>query len=341
MFHSARLRLTTWYVLLILSLTSLVSVFVFVGINQELTRIEHIQQRMTARPTPYIIPLPGSNQADKFVAVTDEVDIAEIRRRIIVSIIGINAGIGLIIGAISYFLAGKTLQPIQNMVDEQRRFLADASHELRTPLTSLRTATEVSLRDKGLKLTEAKTLLKDNLDEIKNLQYLSEGLLRLSAFEKKEVDLVMESVAIDQVIKEAVKKVTAQAGLKKIKVKVSVDKTFVKGDRLALVEVVVILLDNAIKYSPRNTVITVSSQKKRSTVKIVIQDQGIGIASKDMPHIFDRFYRADESRSSTFGTGYGLGLPIAQRIVEQHAGRITVMSYPTQGSTFYVELPVS
>ncbi len=339
MFHSARLRLTLWFVLLILGLTSLVSAFVYLGINQELTHLEHIQDVLQYR-------LPDGNQAfgvttQKFSLPipAPEVDVSAIRWRIISTMVLVNAGIAAVIGLISYFLAGKTLKPIQAMMEEQKRFLADASHELRTPLTSLRTATEVSLRDKGLNLAEAKTLLKENLEEVKNLQYLSEGLLRLSSLENKDTALTWQAVSLVEIYAEAIRKVSSQAQVKKIELIADKPTVTVKGDKLALIEVLVILLDNAIKYSPKNTQVEIITHKRKDRVTITVADQGMGIEAKDIPHIFDRFYRADQSRSTRFGSGYGLGLPIAQRIVEEHYGRITVKSHTGKGSTFTVVLP--
>jgi two-component system, OmpR family, sensor histidine kinase CiaH len=351
MFHSARLRLTIWFVLLILGLTTLVSAFVYLGINQELQHLEQLQQVIQYQNPEFLPTFDSDLSASHPVPVPQDepglrikmihTDVSAIRWRIISTMVLVNAGIAILIGVISYFLAGKTLKPIQTMMEEQRRFLADASHELRTPLTSLRTATEVSLRDKGLSLSEAKTLLKDNLEEVKNLQYLSEGLLRLSSLENHEARLVWQAVQVVEMVNEAVKKVTPQAKVKKIFLRSEVVNLTVKGDKLALIEVLVILLDNAIKYSPKNTEITVQAVKKKDTIVILVSDQGMGIESQDLSHIFDRFYRADQSRSTTFGSGYGLGLPIAQRIVEQHHGRIEVTSQPGKGSTFIVVLPKS
>lgn len=349
MFHSARVRLTLWYVLIILSLTSVVSSFMYLGLNQELQHIEHLQDIIQYKDPeffqtfksegPISFPLPKPQAGHSWGVKVVHTDVSAIRWRIISTLVVVNAGIAAVVGLMSYFLAGKTLKPIQSMMEEQRRFLADASHELRTPLTALRTATEVSLRDKGLTLAEAKVLLTENLDEVKNLQYLSESLLRLSSLENKEVALSWQTVPLTELMTEAVKKVRTQAQLKKIGLKADASPFSVKGDKLALIEVLVILLDNAIKYSPKNTEIKLTSKVKKGLVSISVIDQGMGIEAKDISHIFSRFYRADQSRSTRFGSGYGLGLPIAKRIVEEHHGRIEVISRPGKGSTFSIYLP--
>ncbi len=351
MFHSARIRLTLWYVLIIISLTSFVSAFMYLGLNQELQHIERMQDVIQYKDPeffqtfesdhPVNIPVPEPQPGQAFGVKIVQTDVSSIRWRIISTLVMINTGIAVVVGLISYFLAGKTLKPIQIMMEEQRRFLADASHELRTPLTSLRTATEVSLRDKDLSLAEAKNLLKDNLEEIKNLQYLSEGLLRLSSLENREANLKWRAVSVAEIVSEAVKKVTPQARAKKIELISDKPSISVKGDKLALIEVLVIMLDNAIKYSPKNTQVAISTQKRKDLVIVKISDQGTGIETKDIPYIFERFYRADQSRSSHFGSGYGLGLPIAQRIMEQHHGRIEVKSQPGSGSIFSLSFPQS
>jgi two-component system sensor histidine kinase CiaH len=353
MFHSARLRLTLWYVLLILGLTSLVSTFVYLGINQELQHLEQLQDVIQYKNPTFFetfegdqhfsiqLPTPERGATPGIRMKLIETDVSAIRWRIISTMVLVNAGIAVLIGLLSYFLAGKTLKPIQVMMEEQRRFLTDASHELRTPLTSLRTATEVSLRDKGLTLAEAKVLLSDNLEEVKNLQYLSEGLLRLSSLENQRATLSFQPLKVNDLLAEAIKKTKSQAQIKKITVKKEPTELIVTGDRLALIEVLVILLDNAIKYSPKNTQIQITAMAKKGWVSISIVDQGMGIEAHDIPHIFDRFYRADQSRSTHFGSGYGLGLPIAQRIVRDHHGHIDVSSQPGRGSNFTVVLPSS
>jgi signal transduction histidine kinase len=114
----------------------------------------------------------------------------------------------------------------------------------------------------------------------------------------------------------------------------------VAGDAASLTELVAILLDNAIKYSPEKSQITLSSQPSGHHVKLAVADQGVGMKASDLPYIFHRFYRADRSRSKEHIEGYGLGLSIAKRITDLHHGEITVTSAPGQGSTFKVKLPV-
>ena len=112
-----------------------------------------------------------------------------------------------------------------------------------------------------------------------------------------------------------------------------------EGNRQTLVELLVILLDNAIKYSPAQSEINLKTVKIDGKLFIHVSDQGIGIDEKDLPHLFDRFYRSDRSRTKTEVSGYGLGLAIAKEIVDRHKGNLKVESHPGQGATITVELP--
>ena len=268
------------------------------------------------------------------------ISVDEIRQRVAMALVFVNGIILVISGAAGYFLAGRTLKPIKKMVDEQNRFVTNASHELRTPLTALKTATEVGLRDKKLTLGKAKDLLKENLDEIGNLELLSDGLLRLEQFEKVNGSLTFSQVSLPDVLKEAKKKVEYLAKSKNIKLEIPQDNYFLKAEKGSLVDLLVILLDNAIKYSPKGTKVEVSTQKSGSKLVVTVKDQGIGIDSKDIPSIFDRFYRADKARSKEEASGYGLGLSIAKKIVGLHGGSIEVESEIGKGSTFKITFPI-
>jgi signal transduction histidine kinase len=239
---------------------------------------------------------------------------------------------------VSYFLARKTLKPIEEMFDIQNHFTADASHELRTPLTAMKTEIEVSLRDEKFNITEAKDLLKSNLEEISKLESLSNGLLTLTQFQNgHKVDLV--AVSIREVIQESCSKLAALAKQKDIDLLTNISNLKVRGDYQSLVKLFVTLLDNAIKYSPTKSKIMITSAKNGNYVEIKVKDQGVGIKSSDIPHIFNPFFRADQSRSKNTAGGYGLGLSIAKKIIQTHEGKIEVTSKPDQGTTFSIKLP--
>jgi signal transduction histidine kinase len=224
------------------------------------------------------------------------------------------------------------------MVDVQKRFTADASHELRTPLTAIKTEIEVGLRDEKLSLADAKKLLNSNLEEVEKLQHLSESLLKVARFENH---LDKQPTNIKEVILEAYRQVEKQAK------KHNIDFDFKLEDRTATIdpaqirELMIILLDNAIKYSPSGSVVTVRSTTINQLLNIQVADNGQGIKEMDLPYIFNRFYRADHSRTKNTTNGYGLGLSIAQTIAENHKGQITVDSKVGNGTTFTVILPLT
>lgn len=340
MFQSARLKLTFWYILIIAIISILFSIAFYKASTQEFDRIRRIHTFRIEHPNDFptqpfrlFIQRSEPNLVDpRFI------DNAE--QRITLSLIVINLAILIISSLAAYFLAGRTLKPIQEMVDEQNRFITDSSHELRTPLTSLKTEIEVSLRDKKLKLENVKKLLESNLEEVNNLKLLSDNLIKLTQYNKANGNLIFEKVALTQIMDEAIKKVTSLAKHKKIIIKNNIDKYNLKADKQSLTEVFVILLDNAIKYSPTKSTIKLTTEKIDHSILIKFIDQGIGIAPEDIPHLFDRFYRADKSRTKKDYPGYGLGLAIAKKIIDEHKGIIRVSSEVGKGTAFNILLPL-
>lgn len=263
-----------------------------------------------------------------------------IRKKVLLMLGLLNLGILGLAGAAGYILAGKTLAPIEAILARQKQFVADASHELKTPLTILRSQTEVALKEKIINTTQAKQLLSSNLEEVIKMQSLTNYLLALSRYQDNSHALKMQNFDLTTAILEAIEKNQKALEQKKIKLETNFDTIQIKGNAASATELVSIFLDNAIKYSQSNTQINLRTTQERRSAKIVIEDQGIGIKSSDMPYIFNRFYRADTSRSKIKADGYGLGLAIAKSIVETHKGEIIVKSRPGKGSTFIIKLPV-
>lgn len=332
MFHSARIKLTLWYVLIIMFVSMMFSFIIYNGINNEFGRFERYQQIRIEREQQGLFPPPPLRSIEIGM-------IEESRQRLSMILFVVDVGILIISAGAAYFLAGKTLRPIKEMVEEQNRFITDASHELRTPLTALRTEIEVNLRDKKLSLDAAKTLLKSNLDEVVNLQSLSDNLLTLSQFQYKNGNGFWEEISLSEIMNNVVKKITPLARQKNIVIENKVKNYTLKGDKQGLTELFVILLDNAVKYSTKNSVVLLTSNKTDSVINIEVIDQGEGIKEEDLPHIFDRFYRVDKARSKENITGYGLGLSIARKIAEIHKGEIKVVSKIGKGTKFTVSLP--
>lgn len=237
---------------------------------------------------------------------------------------------------ISYYLARRSLEPIEAAMEAQTQFVSDASHELRTPLTALRAGNEVALRRSKLTLKEARETIEDNLHEVDRLQQLTDGLLRLLA--QNDTPSQTQPVSLQEAVGLALASVAKKATDKRISVEDTTPAITVLGDLTALVQLLTILIDNAVKYSPEDSTISVTAAPdSKGNVTIEVRDQGIGITEADAPHIFSRFYRADCSRSQT--EGYGLGLPIAHKLVQAHHGTLSMESTPGQGSVFFVSLP--
>ena len=198
---------------------------------------------------------------------------------------------------------------------------------------------EVTLRDKNLSLQQAKKILSENITEVDKLQSLSHQLLRLAQFEKPNGYLQFEKTSLVKIIEEAVRKILPLAKQKSISIDKNLKDAEIKGNKDSLLDLFVILLDNAVKYSPKDSEVEIKTEKTDGAVLISVKDEGIGISEKDLPHIFDRFFRADSARAKDKADGYGLGLSIAKKIVEAHNGLITVKSKSGKGCEFTVRLP--
>lgn len=267
----------------------------------------------------------------------DEQLVFEARNRLIASLVILNICILGGAGVAAYFLAGRTLGPIKKAVEDQSRFIGDASHELKTPLTTLRSEIEVYLRSKKKTIAESDAILKSNLEEVIRLQSLTDSLMRLTSLENSTANF--EKVDLATVIEHAIRSVAAVSKGKKITIKNRSGSVTLHGNTKSLIQLFIILLDNAIKYSKNNTTITVRSKIYGGVAYIDVIDQGIGIPENEREKIFDRFYRVDKSRSSFDIPGYGIGLSIAKEIVAMHKGAVSCTSNK-KGSVFTVELPV-
>lgn len=334
MFHSARIKLTVWYLLIIMLISISFSVAMYNIIASELNRVELAQRLRIERGLP---ERPRLFPQRPFSIDPDLVE--DTKNRLVLILAAVNFAILGASAAAGYFLAGKTLKPIAEMVDEQNRFITDASHEIRTPLTSLKSEIEVNLRDKSLNLTDAKKLLTSNLEEVNNLQVLSDSLIRLTKYQRKNNNNQAAKISFKKVIDEAMRKVARLAKNKNIKIVGKVANYDVFGNQQLLTEMFVIFLDNAVKYSSKNTKVYLTAKKTDGHLLVSIEDQGMGITEKELPHLFNRFFRGDKSRNKMAVAGYGLGLSIAKQIISEHHGSIDVKSKVNKGTTFTIKLP--
>ena len=265
--------------------------------------------------------------------------ISEGRHELLIKLLWLNV---LTLGggaAVSYLLARRTLLPIEDAMEDQTQFVSDASHELRTPLTGIRTSNEVALRKAKLTIEDAKNVIKQNIEDVIKLQSLTDDLLRLA--NNNDDSYALSPIALQEIVGKAMNQVIAQAQAKDITVNDEVDNVTVLSNKKALVQIITILLDNAIKYSDPKSTITLNSKTTDRFIHLHIRDQGIGISEEAIPHIFKRFYRADQSRSKDHRDGYGLGLSIAAKLAEQIQSEITVESTIKKGAVFTIRLPTA
>lgn len=220
------------------------------------------------------------------------------------------------------------------------QFTADASHELRTPLALMRTITEVSLRT-AKTASEHREAQGQVLEELDKTSNLVERLMLLARADAGVETLQRERINLADTVREACREGGTLAEAKEIRFSenIGADDVVVEGDAHSLHRLFLILIDNAVKYTPTRGTIKVSLAKSNQSAVVEVKDSGIGIATQDLPHIFDRFYRADKARSREFG-GAGLGLSIAHWEAEAHGGEIEVESTLGQGSLFRVRLPL-
>ncbi|MEK7166176.1 MAG: HAMP domain-containing sensor histidine kinase [Patescibacteria group bacterium] len=331
MFESARIKLTCWYLLIIMVVSTFFSVTIYrIGLGELESGLRRAELRLRARQ--FGISVPG-----QFFLIED---LESAKQRMITRLLLANSIIFLGSGFAAYFLAGATLSPIKITLDEQKRFTADASHELKTPLTALKTTIEVALRDKLLNLVEAKQVLAHNLTEVDELTSLSENMLSLARLEKGGSQLSPSALDLGDVVANVGKRLTPLAKKKQIDLIFKSTDRVITADETNLTKLLTVLVDNAIKYTREKGKVTVKALINSKELILTIQDTGIGISKKDLPHIFDRFYRVDTSRAKTDISGFGLGLAIAKRIVDASHGTISVVSQLGIGSTFKVNLPI-
>jgi heavy metal sensor kinase len=234
------------------------------------------------------------------------------------------------------------LARLESSFKEQQRFIADASHELRTPLAVLRGETEVAL-GKTRTIDEYQQSLSLIQDEAERLSRIVEDLFILARQPiNTRAALNKERVSLNDAIRDCARAAHVLAVRKGVRLKLENDSPSIalNGDEELIRRLILNLLDNAVKYTPAGGEISLALGRQNGSAEIVVRDTGIGIPEVAQPRVFDRFYRVDKARARAMG-GAGLGLSIAQWIVEAHGGAITLASAPGKGSTFTVVLPVA
>jgi signal transduction histidine kinase len=231
------------------------------------------------------------------------------------------------------------LERIEQSFMRTKQFTADASHELRAPLTLIYTAAQYALR-RPRRREELVESLEKIERESRRTAVLIDDLLLLARGDAGRETSELEVLDARAFVRDAAEQATAMGGIKSVRVELQLDANElpIQASEAKLRRLLLILVDNAVKFTPVGGTITLSADRDGSAVAISVADTGVGIAAEDLPHIFERFWRADKVRSREV-SGAGLGLPIAKQIAEQHGASLDVQSEPGCGSVFTVRLP--
>jgi signal transduction histidine kinase len=230
------------------------------------------------------------------------------------------------------------LDRIQALLTEIKEMSDNIAHDLRSPITRIRGIAEVTLTT-GKSLGEYEAMAASTIEECDRLLDMINTMLMISKAEAGVDHLIREEIDLTEVVQEACKLFEPTAEDKGIALGYHLpDESRFLGDTQMIQRMLSNLLDNAIKYTPPGGSVGVSVSENDGQVVVSVKDTGIGISPRDLPHIFERFYRGDESRSQS---GIGLGLSLARAIARGHGGDITATSTPNQGSTFIITLPKS
>jgi signal transduction histidine kinase len=246
----------------------------------------------------------------------------------------------MVVGA---FYAGRALVPIRaSLADRrlalrrQREFAADASHELRTPLTVVRSSVEHLRLHPDARVADVGSALDDIDAEVAHLSSLVEDLLLLARADSGALDLALQPCELGDVAAEAAAALMSPAAARDVSITIDPEPVMVSGDPKRLRQLVTILVDNAVRHSPGGSTVEVTVRRDREAAVLRVADHGSGIRPDDLPHVFDRFWRAPGEH----GGGAGLGLAIAAAIVTRHGGRVGVVNAPAGGAVFTVTLPI-
>ena len=244
----------------------------------------------------------------------------------------------LSVGVGSWWLAGRSVKPAQQAWDRQQAFVANASHELRTPLTLLRASAEVAQR--GLDASDGRySLLGDILQETDYMSQLVDDLLLLSRLDAGRLKLVQQPISLSELLFDLNRQMGPIAERRGIRLDTLPCNSVALADPTRLRQVLLILLDNALRHTPQGGVIRMQSLPEGRYVRLVVSDSGTGIPEEHLPHIFERFYRGKEDRRQP-DSGSGLGLAIARALVEAMHGQIVVTSQAGKGTQVSLRIPV-
>jgi len=245
----------------------------------------------------------------------------------------------IIIFLISRFFANRSIQPIKEAFDKQKQFIADASHELKTPLTVINTNVDVLLSNKDDLIHNQSKWLYYIKSEAERMNKLTSDLLYLAQVDYSDVKMIFSDFNLSEAVEHIILTMEGVVFENNIALHYDIEPNLiVSGNIEQLKQVILIFLDNAIKYTDKKGKINLVLNKAHNKINLSVTNTGKGIPEEHISKIFNRFYRTDKSRARDSG-GYGLGLSIAKAIVEQHNGKISVKSIVDKETTFTIELP--
>ena len=278
------------------------------------------------------------------VATADEIELED-RYASLIAAFGAAAAVALLlVAAGGWFLVRKSTRPVEESMDRMRRFMADAAHELRTPITVLRSRADVTLQ-RPREPAELIASLRAMDAESRRLGRIVDDLMTLARADAGERVIERRRVSLDDIALDAADAARAMADAKGVAMQMSeFDEAWVDGEPVSLRQLLMILLDNAVKFTPAGGTVTLAVGVRSGHPTLEVKDTGAGISAADRPQIFDRFYRGDPARtrgaeSSDQTGGAGLGLSIATWIADVHGAVIEVESDPESGATFTVRFP--
>ncbi|MDF2557183.1 MAG: two component system histidine kinase [Bacillales bacterium] len=251
--------------------------------------------------------------------------------------------IGNVVGAIAvvgigYYLSGRALIPINKAWEKQQQFVSDASHELRTPLTIIQTRSDLLLREPESTIEDKILDVSAISKETRRLSKLVTNLLILARSDSNQIELNKIDFRLDNLLNEIVEQFVDIAEFQEKELSLEVEEGLeFYGDKERIHQLMVILIDNALKFTKAEGNIKINCYGIGNLIQITVADTGVGINPECLPRVFDRFYQGDKSRTNNDGTG--LGLSIAKWIVEKHAGKINVESVFGEGTIFNITLP--
>lgn len=256
-----------------------------------------------------------------------------LRTSVIISVLMLTGAMAVIF-LISLWLSGLAVKPVKRAWEQQKQFVADASHELKTPLTVILANNNIMMSHKDSTVADERQWLESTEEEANHMKKLIDNMLFLAKSDAGETKVQLSTVDFSEMAEACALNFEPVAFEKEIMIDTDIESGItLEGDATQLNQLVHILVDNAVKYADSGTTVTIRLQKHGDRVEFSVNNKGTPISKEDIEHIFDRFYRAEKSRTTK---GYGLGLSIARRITEGMNGKILVESNKENGTTFTV-----